>query len=109
MGRPGEGVKPDLVIAISGLTSRTRWILIEIKGGVKQSVEYARAALYDLLAYRTAFQEVLENQQVYGLGVAWGEGLEPSTESEVLLATPDTLSQAVEFLTTPIDTLAPSL
>jgi hypothetical protein len=32
----------------------------------------------------------------YGLGVAWGEGLEPSMDEPMMLCTPDTLPQALD-------------
>ena len=78
----------------------TRWILIEVKGGPKRGVrDSARAATHDLLAYRRAFGPALaERPGPYGLGYAWGAGLTPSADAEIVLCTPDTLTQALGLL-----------
>jgi len=90
---------PDLVIKTT-CGNATRWLLIEVKGGVKRSVvDSARAATLDLLGYRRAFAPVLDNQaELYGLGYAWGRGLAPSTDGDVTLCTPDTLPDALAAL-----------
>jgi hypothetical protein len=47
--------------------------------------------LFDLLAYRRAFTILLDDQPgPYGLGIAWGEALEPNAGVEIMLATLDT-------------------
>ncbi|MGV0793556.1 hypothetical protein [Mycolicibacterium sp. XJ1819] len=93
------GLIPDLVVEVkkSGVS---RWLLVEVKGGVKRSVgDSARAAALDLLAYRRAFAPVLDLQsEPYGLGYAWGEDLEPVVDSEVTLCTPDTLADSLAVL-----------
>ncbi len=93
------GLIPDLVFRLRR-GGATRWLLIEVKGGPKRGVaDSARAAARDLLAYRRAFGPVLAGQPgPYGLGYAWGAGLAPSAESEIVLCTPDTLSQALGLL-----------
>jgi len=91
-----SALRPDLVIRLRD-GHRTRWLLIEVKGGPKRGVaDSARAALLDLLAYRRAFDPVLRDQPgVYGLGYAWGAQLDASTTSEVALCSPDTLPDAL--------------
>jgi hypothetical protein len=90
------GLIPDLVVGLRR-GGTTRWLLIEVKGGTKRGVaDSARAATLDLLAYRRAFGPALAGQPgPYGLGYAWGAELVPSTESEIALCTPDSLSQAL--------------
>jgi hypothetical protein len=91
------GLIPDLVLRVDGGPKGPRWLLIEVKG-VKRSVsESARAAASDLLAYRRAFDAVLGLQPgPYGIGVAWGAGLEPSSaQDEMVLCSPDTLPEAL--------------
>jgi len=36
----------------------------------------------------------------YGLGVAWGQGLNPDSEAEIALCTPDTLDEALRQIVT---------
>ncbi|MCX8495924.1 MAG: hypothetical protein ORN51_07055 [Akkermansiaceae bacterium] len=93
------GLIPDLVLETDDGDLR-RWLIIEVKGGYKRSVEEsAREATKDLLAYRQAFCPALDKQSApYGLGYAWGEGLKPSTACEISLCTPDTLPRALEAL-----------
>ncbi len=83
------------------LGATTRWLLIEVKGAARSaaSADNARAAMLDLLAYRRAFAPVLDEQTgPYGLGYAWGRELAPAAEAELTLCTPDTLSRALELL-----------
>jgi hypothetical protein len=76
--------------------SEQTWLLIENKLGEKRTVRSsARAALLDLLAYRTAFHAALSSQGTYGLGIAWGAELEPATDSDIMLATPDRIEIAL--------------
>lgn len=86
---------PDLVVHRQG-GAGDRWLLVEMKLGIKRSVtDSARAALSDLLAYRRAFQHALkDNPLPYGLGIAWGEDLAPS-DSEVMLVSQDRLKEAL--------------
>ena len=74
--------------------------MIEVKGGKVRTVsESAREATLDLLGYRRSFKSVLDKQEEhYGLGYVWGEGLSPSLESDIALCTPDTLSDALALL-----------
>jgi hypothetical protein len=87
---------PDMVLRrVNG--SEQTWLLIEDKLGEKRTVgSSARAALLDLLAYRTAFYAALASQRTYGLGIAWGAELEPATNSDIMLATPDRIAIALE-------------
>lgn len=93
------GLIPDLVIKTTA-NDETRWLLVEVKGGEQRSVaDSARAAVRDLFGYRRAFSAVLDRQtEPYGLGYAWGEGLNPSLDSDVTLCTPDTLATALSGL-----------
>lgn len=90
------GLVPDLVIRVQNHES-THWVLIEAKG-IERSVDNsAREALSDLLAYRRAFNKVLSTtSEPYGIGVAWGQQLEP-TRDEITLCTPDTLAAALSL------------
>ena len=93
-------LKPDLVIHVTK-GDYSRWLLVEVKGGLASRVsDSAREATLDLLGYRRAFSTVLDKQEPepYGLGYVWGEGLWPSTDSDVTLCTPDTLPTALELL-----------
>ncbi len=93
--QPGS-LRPDLVIRRYGDTEE-KWLLIEAKGGERRIEHSARAALFDLLAYRTAFAPVLEKQSgPYGLGVAFGAELMSSGSAEIMLCTPDGLPSALE-------------
>jgi hypothetical protein len=90
---PGA-LRPDLVLRRSSGDIQ-RWLVIEVKGGERRGSDSARAAAYDLLPYRTAFDPVLSKQTgSYGLGIAWGAELAPDLSSEVVLCTPDTLLSA---------------
>lgn len=94
---PG-GLRPDLVIRTSAGATK-RWLVIEAKGGHRPVTESARAAAYDLLAYRAAFAPQLDGQDgVYGLGIAWGAGLQPAFTADACLCTPDTLPTALDIL-----------
>ena len=56
-----SGLIPDLVLRLCSADA-TRWLLIEVKGGPKRGVvDNARAAAFDLLAYR-AFAPALDDQ-----------------------------------------------
>lgn len=94
------GLIPDLVIKRTR-SGQTSWLLVEVKGGEQRSVaDSARAAVRDLFVYRQAFSAVLDSQEeAFGLGYAWGEGLTPSLDGDVSLCTPDSLAAALEALT----------
>jgi hypothetical protein len=95
---PG-GLRPDLVLRHTAVSGAQRWLLIEVKGGTRTIEESARAALHDLLAYRAAFAKTLSvARQPYGLGIAWGADLEPDTESDIVLCSPDRLQNALSGL-----------
>ena len=92
---PG-GLRPDLVIRRYGDRPES-WLLIEVKGGERTVEHSARAATFDLLAYRTAFAPILDRQQApFGLGIAYGAELPASPRADVMLCTPDTLAAALE-------------
>jgi hypothetical protein len=76
-----------------------RWLMFEVKG-VERAVEAsARAAAFDLLAYRRAFKEALEKQEgPYGIGIAWGRDLEPSSDGEIVFCSPDTVVDALKLM-----------
>jgi len=91
---------PDVVLCRS-VGRTTRYLVIEAKLGDDRRAhgrsmqESARDTLKDLLMYRHDFSDVLRGQVgPYGLGVAWGGGLSPR-EEEVMLASPDMLSDAL--------------
>lgn len=91
---PGP-LRPDLVLTWTTPTGK-RWLVIEAKGGSRDVADSARAATFDLLAYRTAFEDVLGPQQTpYGLGVVWGSELEAAPGDDIALCTPDTLTSAL--------------
>jgi hypothetical protein len=95
---PGA-LRPDLVLRQTS-EELDRWLLVEMKGGVRGVDESARASLRDLLGYRTAFSAILGQQNgPYGLGIAWGAELRPSAKTNVMLCTPDCLTEAVEAFT----------
>jgi hypothetical protein len=90
-------LRPDLVFEL--VAPAHRWILVEVKGIEANLKSYARSATFDLLAYRHSFGEALDGaDRPWGLGVAWGSGLEPRDTSEVCLCTPDTLGAALQLL-----------
>jgi hypothetical protein len=73
------------------------WLLIEAKGGERRVDQSARAATFDLLAYRAAFARALGNQAApFGLGIAFGAELDPSSTSDMMLCTPDMIVPALE-------------
>jgi hypothetical protein len=76
---PGTGVlRPDYVLRFTHLGS-IRWVLVEVKGVDRPVEDSAREAIQDLLAYRRAFAATLDQQEEpYGLGIAWGEGVQPA-------------------------------
>jgi hypothetical protein len=91
---PGS-LRPDLVIRHER-AGNVAWLLIEAKGGERPVESSARAAAYDLLAYRAAYARTLDLQgSPFGLGIAFGAELEPSSTSAVMLCTPDNLQLAL--------------
>jgi hypothetical protein len=87
---------PDFVLRHSA-SGASRWLVVEVKGVQRDVTASARAALLDLLAYRRAFEPVLANApSPYGLGIAWGAELEPSSEREIALCSPDQIGTALE-------------
>jgi hypothetical protein len=96
---PGTGrLRPDFALRCSS-PQGVRWLLVEVKGVDRPVEDSAREALLDLLGYRRAFNAALNQQgQPYGLGIAWGYGLEPSTSTEITLCTPDTVKTALAML-----------
>ena len=94
-------LRPDIILRWAAPGGGQRWLLIECKlsqSGVRHA---ARQALSDLLAYRADYDATLAaTNGPHGLGVAWGEGLHPISTSEVVLCTPDTLTQALQQIVT---------
>ncbi|GEM_PF-4722759 len=101
MSRP---LRPDIVLQWTDPDGEQRWLLIECKLITSQSRAVnsaARQALADLLQYRSDFDVALGTTRApYGLGVAWGEGLQPNLNSDIVLCTPDTLDHAIRHITT---------
>jgi hypothetical protein len=95
-------LRPDLVLEWTDQQGAVRHLMVECKLSQTRGVGHAaRQALVDLLAYRQAFASLLDPEvSPYGLGVAWGEGLEPNHESEIVLCTRDTLQEAVSSIVT---------
>ena len=90
------GLTPDFVLRLQMQAGDIRWVLGEVKGGQEPVSELARRALQDLLTYRRAFDANLCGAtHAYGIGIAWGEGLQIADSTEVYLCTPDTLSDAL--------------
>lgn len=89
-------LRPDVVLEWVDRGGQRRVLLVECKltqGGV---IKGARAALFDLLAYRRNFHDALTGTgEPYGLGITWGEGIRPHAQSEVVLSTIDTLGEAL--------------
>lgn len=92
-----SALRPDFALTWQDKQGRTHWLIGECKLSQSQGVAgAARSALLDLMAYRRAFRRTLDRVQgPYGLGVAWGAQLHPSLDSEIMLCTPDTISQAI--------------
>lgn len=89
-------LRPDLVLRLVE-EGQERWLIVEVKGGHRPIEESARAAAYDLLAYRRAFGAVLhEDGRPYGLGICWGAELEPYSNNEIILTSPDVLPKALD-------------
>jgi hypothetical protein len=97
--RPSIRRRPDLVIRRSADHTEDRWLVIEVKGGERKVEQSARAAAFDLLAYRTAFETALSGVEgPFALGIAWGSGLEPAADEPIMLCTPDTIPDALKLL-----------
>jgi hypothetical protein len=90
-------LRPDMVLNWKDPNGHDRWLLIECKLSQSMGVGHAaRQALADLLSYRRAFDTAIAaSTGPYGLGVAWGEGLHPGHNAEVVLCTPDAISEAI--------------
>jgi hypothetical protein len=92
------GLIPDYVIRLEE-GDLVRWVVLEVKGVEREVQKSARAALSDLLGYRRAFDPVLkEGPAQYGIGIAWGKGMEPAQGAEITLCTPDRIGQALKHL-----------
>lgn len=100
-GVPVDVLRPDIVLRWDGPGGR-RWLIVEAKlGDVSfqsgRLIEGSpRAALKDLLMYRTDFSHVLHGATTYGLGIAWGAELTPQP-GEILLASPDAVGDALSL------------
>jgi hypothetical protein len=92
------GLIPDLVMRVERPGS-VHWLMFEVKG-VERAVEAsARAAAFDLLAYRRAFKGTLEKQEgPYAVGIAWGRELGPSSDGEIVFCSPDTIIDALKVV-----------
>jgi hypothetical protein len=68
----------------------------------EQVEDSAHEALQNLLAYRRAFDAALaQPHEPYGLGIAWGEGLQPAPASEITLCSFDMFRDGLgTYLTT---------
>jgi hypothetical protein len=93
------GLIPDLVLRFRRAGGPMQWVLVEVKGVERPVQASAREAARDLFSYRRALSPVLGKQPgPYGIGIAWGEDLEPSPSAEVVLCSPDRLDAAIEFV-----------
>lgn len=91
---PAAPLRPDLVIQLKD--GRSHWLVIEAKGGQRSVDKSARAAIYDLLAYRTAFSAELSRQaRPFGLGIAFGADLEPRVAHGLMTCTHDHIRAAL--------------
>lgn len=96
-----QELRPDMVLRWTDQERQDRWLLVECKLRSTNVGDAARDALADLLCYRRTFDVALTNAgSPYGLGIAWGQGLSPASNAEVVLCTPDTLSEAIYQLVT---------
>ncbi len=95
-----QELRPDFVLRWTDLNGQTRWLVVECKLRERTGVRHAaRQALADLLSYRRSFDAALTTCGApYGLGVAWGSGLQPNCQQEIALCTPDLLTQAVGLI-----------
>lgn len=79
--------RPDLVLELHD-GDRTRWCLFEVKGGEVGVKKLARRAAFDLHAYRRVFEPALDLCAVpgrpSGIGVVWGEDLDPQPQDVAL-------------------------
>jgi hypothetical protein len=99
-GITAQPLRPDLVLHVRR-GPRSRWVLVEIKGGPERTAaQSARAATFDLLAYRRSLDRGMRaSPRPYGLGIAWGADLSPTPESQILLCTPDSIGAALDIIT----------
>jgi len=91
--------RPDLVLRIDE-GQQHRWCLVEVKGGKVGVEKLARRAAFDLHAYRRIFAGALEKQsgaRPYGLGVVWGEGLQPRS-GDAALCSVEQIGEALALL-----------
>jgi hypothetical protein len=95
-------LRPDLALRWTDQHGQSRWLLVECKLSQSRGVRHAaRQALADLLSYRRAFDTALASAATpYGLGVAWGQRLNPNSDAEIALCTPDTLDAALRQIVT---------
>jgi hypothetical protein len=92
-------LRPDLTLSWTDKAGQRRRLVVECKLSQTSGVtRAARKGLFDLLAYRRNFDRGLRDAgQPYGLGVAWGSGLDPDLSVEVALCTPDTIGAAMSM------------
>jgi hypothetical protein len=96
-----QELRPDMILKWTDQEQQDRWLLIECKLRSMNVGAAARDALADLLSYRRTFDVALTSAgSPYGLGIAWGHGLQPANNAEVVLCTPDTLSEAIRQIVT---------
>jgi hypothetical protein len=95
-----QPLRPDITLRWQEPSGQDRWLLVECKLSETHGVGHAaRSALLDLLAYRRAFNRTLRHGSVpYGLGIAWGASLRANPESEVMLCTPDHITEALSTI-----------
>lgn len=92
--KASHDLRPDFVLRWQSASGAQRTLMIECKLSTTDGVEKtARGALFDLLAYRQAFGQT--PGEPYGLGVAWGAGLAPRRDREIMLCTPDKIEEAL--------------
>jgi hypothetical protein len=98
-GIHATALRPDLVLRFTS-PQGSSWLLVEVKGGSERGVAGSiRDALSDLLAYgRDYAQAVKEQPPSYGLGVAWGDGLEADLTGPLALCTQEQLPETFSAL-----------
>jgi hypothetical protein len=62
----------------------------------ERAADAVRDALFDLLAYQQTYQATSADMRFIGVG--WGQGLQPSPGSPVLLCTPDRIPDALALV-----------
>ena len=98
MASDNAGAAAGRILIVEDRASLRKMLEHALAGEGYTVVQSARAALADLLSYRREFASALDQVAPYGLGIAWGAGLQPSANAEALLVTPDHIASGVRQL-----------